>query len=453
MPPYIAASIVGLFIVSVFIIDSKRKPNVSYSHWIPFVWFLIVSSRPVAQWFYSASDAVSDASEVGSSPIDATVLTILIILGLFILSKRWGKCSQVLTNNIWLILLVLYCFISISWSDYPSVSFKRWVRGLGTLIMVLVVMTEVCPFETVRTMIRRSAFLTVSLSILVIRYFREIGVYYESWGARGFAGVTTGKNPLGRLCMILGTYFAWEIFTNWKNKNHKSITLYRSELFVNITFVIMILWLLRKADSATSLGCLIIGIGVLLLLSYSSIRKNITFITVALVLVVIIILLLDLDSDFLGIFTKSMDRDLTLTGRTEIWKLCLKFVENPLIGVGYDSFWLGERLDLFWGKVEGHPVQAHNGYIDVYIQIGIIGLFAIAAVMISIYNRIRKTLVNDFELGSIQCIVFIQYLIYNIPEDAFKLHSLYWFSFLLIELIVRNGVQPEVLENQQVNVI
>jgi exopolysaccharide production protein ExoQ len=434
MPSNVAALICSLFILIVFVIDSKRKPNVSFSHWVAFIWFLIVSSRPVVQWIDITAGAVRDATDPGSSPIDATILTVLLISGIAILSRRTERCKEVLRNNLWLVLLILYCLISILWSDYPAVSFKRWFRGMGTFIMVLVVVTEADPLETVRTMLRRCAFLTIPLSLLFIKYFRDLGVYYESWGAIGYSGVTTGKNLLGRLCLILGFYFFWEIVTNWKNQNNKSADVYKAELFINITFLIMILWLLLLVNSATSLGCLIIAICILLFLNFPGVRRNITNINITIILLVLIFFILDFTFDLSTIFITSLGRDTTLTGRTELWSICLKFVENPLIGVGYDSFWLGKRLELIGDKLGWYPMQAHNGYIDVYLQIGIIGMFLLLGVLVSIYNNIRKVLVNDFQLGCFQFSFLIQYLLYNITENAFKLQSFFWFVFLLIEL-------------------
>jgi exopolysaccharide production protein ExoQ len=166
MPANIAALLCSIFILIVFVIDSRRKPDVTFYHWVPFIWFLIVSSRPIVQWLDVTVDLEMAAGDPGSSTIDATILTILIIAGIVILSRRIKECTEILKNNLWLVLLITYCFISILWSDYPSLSFKRWFRGMGTFIMILVVLTEINPLETVKTMFRRCAFLTVPLSIL-----------------------------------------------------------------------------------------------------------------------------------------------------------------------------------------------------------------------------------------------------------------------------------------------
>ena len=197
MPSEVAAFLCSVFILTVFAVDFKRKPNVTISHWIPFIWFLIASSRSVVQWLYPNEATTMDIASLSSSKIDATVLTILIILGIVILSRRIKDCNQILINNQWLVFMFLYCGISVIWSDYSLVSLKRWFRGIGTFIMVLVVLTEIDPLETIKNMFRRCAFLMIPLSILFIKYFRDLGVYYGEFGGAEYVGVTTHKNLLG----------------------------------------------------------------------------------------------------------------------------------------------------------------------------------------------------------------------------------------------------------------
>src|SRR2546428_3149771 len=45
---------------------------------------------------------------------------------------------------------------------------------------------------------------------------------------------------------------------------------------------------------------------------------------------------------------ETMGRGPTLTGRTQIWHLVLSMTTNPLLGTGFESFWLGPRLQKIW---------------------------------------------------------------------------------------------------------
>jgi exopolysaccharide production protein ExoQ len=73
-----------------------------------------------------------------------------------------------------------------------------------------------------------------------------------------------------------------------------------------------------------------------------------------------------------GSVFQALGRNSTLTGRTDIWAAVLPMARNPLVGAGFESFWLSpsvhQRLaDLF----PGLPLnEAHNGYIEVYLELG-----------------------------------------------------------------------------------
>lgn len=428
MSPNIAALLCGVFILWVFILDVKKKPNVSLSHWIPFLWFLILSSRPVAQWFIQYTSGATESTEISGNIIDATILSILMILGVVILSGRIKSVQSIFKDNPWLVLFTLYCGISILWSDYPLISMKRWFRSLGLLIMVLVVLTETEAWETVKTMFRRCAYLMMPLSIILIKYFRNFGVYYGEGGGAEYCGVTTHKNHLGHLCYILGFYFIWELFVN--RKNNRTI-----DVFINIVIIIMIIWLLRTANSATSLASLIVAIFMLMLLYTPIIRNNIKKLNVMIIgaLFTIYILYLTIGSDF--IFS-SLGRDTTFTGRTELWNLCFQYAGNPIIGVGYDTFWYGDRLKIIWDRYWWHPIQAHNGYLEIFLELGIIGLILVSGIILSAYKKIRKSINVNYKIGSYQLIFLFIFLLNNVTENAFHFAGLFWFTFLILEFNV-----------------
>ena len=47
------------------------------------------------------------------------------------------------------------------------------------------------------------------------------------------------------------------------------------------------------------------------------------------------------------------------------------FVENPLLGAGFENFWVGER-QVTLGGLGGN--QAHNGYLEIYLNLGWVGI-------------------------------------------------------------------------------
>ena len=132
------------------------------------------------------------------SPVDASFYFAMLIAGFYVLLKRQVRLSEVVLNNGWLIAFLLYCFISIAWSDFPFVAFKRWIKILGHPIMVLIVLTEPDPEEALISLMKRCAYVIVPVSILFIKYYPYLGTKYDQWtGMQMNTGITISKNGLG----------------------------------------------------------------------------------------------------------------------------------------------------------------------------------------------------------------------------------------------------------------
>src|SRR5262245_1786846 len=118
-----------------------------------------------------------------------------------------------------------------------------------------------------------------------------------------------------------------------------------------------------------------------------------------------------------GLITSAVGRDPTLTGRTELWEMILPLTPNPVLGAGYEGFWLGRRLLAMWAALWWQPIQAHNGYIEVYLNLGFVGLLILGGFLLVSYYRVWTTAtVDHFSLG---LTVWVVTLFYNVTEAAF----------------------------------
>lgn len=433
MPPKIALLICSSFILGILIMDSKRKSDVSRALWIPLIWMLIVGSRMVSYWLNLGAPMRSPDLYLTGSPFDRMVFLSLIIAGVVILSRRKINWLKILRSNAWLVLLSLYGGISILWSDFPFVSFKRWIKASGNLIMVLIVLTDADPVEAIKRMFRRCAYVLIPLSIILIKYFPHLGrAYHRYTGQLLITGVTTNKNTLGSLCLVCGVFFFWNIVSVWRNKN---ISFEKKEVLVQILIFIMILWLLIKSNSATSIVCFIIGICTIIVINMSIFRKNAKYIGKYIVLISLCFLpFLLLGFDFLlSSAVDSTGHSETFWGRVSFWPELIGMMEaSPVIGIGYDSFWLGDRMERLWAKYWWHPTEAHNGYVETFLELGLIGLVLLAGVIICAYRNICREFMVDFDYGRFRISFLIIALFFNVTESAFNGVQLLWFIFLLI---------------------
>jgi O-antigen ligase len=414
MPPQLAL-LIGLLLVGyLFWMDLKRKDGPSKELWIPLIWMFLAGSRYVSQWLqYSPSS--SDASYEGS-PLDAVVFFLLIVGGLFVLSRRKIDWNRLFAQNKWIWFYFAYCAISIVWSDYPFVSFKRWIKELGNPIMVLVILTDRRPVEAIDSILRRLAVAWLPLSIVFFKYFPGLGrQFHESTGELFATGVGLHKNSLGMLCLICGIYFAWKYLV----KNRDNFKWNWQENIADLALMVLVVWLLNLSKSATSMVCLVVAV-ILILVGRLKIfaQKPGAIINLLIAFIPVFILLQEVFG-ITDIILDLLGRDRNLTTRVPIWEFLKGMAPNPILGAGYYSFWMGDRLEMIWGFTGRTINQAHNGYLEQYLNLGYIGLFFTGAMIVAGLLKVRRQLTVNYPLGMLNLCFIVSAVLYNYTEASF----------------------------------
>jgi exopolysaccharide production protein ExoQ len=429
-PPKVAALLTVAFIVFLFRRDIRESANVTAALWLPLLWILIGCSRSVSQWLGIFGLPVGGASSLEEgSPLDACVYFALIAGGMYVLTKRQVHLAEFVRNNGWLAAFLIYCGVAIVWSDFPFVAFKRWIKILGLPTMALIVLTEPDFEEALIRVMKRCAYVIVPVSILFIKYYPELGRGFDDWtGAPMNTGITTNKNSLGFDCLIVGLFFSWYLLQSLKTEKSKAR---RNELFLISGFLIMIWWLLLGAHSSTSLVSLLLGMLIMAALGLQSVKRSITLYVVTGVCVMAIA---ELAFGISAHFFALLHKDPTLTDRTPLWSELLKMKTNPIIGVGFESFWLGERREKLWAEHYWQPNEAHNGYLETYLNLGLIGLLILIGVIIASYRKARLELFRNFQFGRLRLGFLAAVVVYNWTEASFRGPNPLWLVFYIIAM-------------------
>jgi exopolysaccharide production protein ExoQ len=430
MPPRLASFLTWAFIIFLFRRDYREKPNVTGALWIPLIWFLIITTRAVTDWLSLFGVPIGGISLEEGSPLDASVYYSLIGAGIYVLRKRQVQISEVIRNNQWLAIFFVYCFLAILWSDFPFVAFKRWTKVIGHPIMVLIIFTEPDPMAAITRLMKRSAYVIFPVSILFIKYYPDWGRGFSFWtGAAYNTGITANKNLLGCDCLILGFFFFWYLLQTWRTERSKAR---RNELFLIAALLVGIWWLLSMAHSSTSFMSLLLGVLTVALLGLRFVNNRLigTYVIIA----VLAIAAAESTFDIYGRVLEFLSRDATLTERTLLWDSLFKVKINPVLGTGFESFWLGERREKLWVEHPWMPNQAHNGYLETYLNLGLIGLFLLIGLLIATFWKTRRDLLTNFEWGRFRLGFFIAVIVYNWTEASFKALHPVWFVFFIIAL-------------------
>lgn len=371
-------------------------------------------------------------------------MSTLILLGLFVLGSRAEQTKRILANNKWVFVLFIYIALSILWSNFPAISLRRGIRSIGTLVMVLVVLTERNPLQAVRALLRRLYLVHIPLSIMAVKYFRNIGVMYNWSGVEEqWIGLSIDKNSLGQVAMCSGAFWLWQILQDWPKK----------KLTLSLLLLGMSLWILRGSKtihSSTAIVGFVICVVMLLGLQYvkkraASAKRIILAGTLALTLLAPLVYFAfqAFDTTPVQMVLQATGRDMTLTDRTYMWTDVLNnAAKSPVVGVGIGAFWVGSvGYDMYplpnWSRItpEWRPTEGHNGFIDVYVELGAVGLALLLTVIGVAFGGAIANLESDFQFGSLRLTLLAAIVMNNITETSFLkgTHGL-WFLFLLVAI-------------------
>lgn len=432
MPPSLALFLWFVLLVGLLWFDPAKGTRVSGALWVPLTWMFFMGSRAPSQWLGVGSAGGMAQSFEEGNPLNRAFYLMLLILSIVILVSRSFRWEKFFAKNLALTAFLLFALASVLWSDFPFASFKKWFRDLGDYSLILVILSDRNPLEAVRTVLRRLGYLLIPLSVMLIKYFPAMAKDYDPWtGGQTFTGVSTSKNMLGIICLVCGIYFFWDTIVRWadrKNKKQKSI------IRVNAALLLMIVWLLNICDSATSRACLMIACIVILVAHSKAIQRRPRILTVAIPVIFLTFSLLFFGLGLNETFAGAVGRT-SLSGRPQIWHMVLSLHTNPLLGTGYESFWLGPRLQRIWAGGMGPINEAHNGYLEVYLNLGYVGLFLLFLFVAACYRNICKKLKPFSSIGSLALAIWTAFLFHNSTEADFR-SGLMWLTFVLAALAV-----------------
>jgi O-antigen ligase len=382
--------------------------------------------------------------QLDGSPVDAAAFGVLLAAAIVILIRRKGRVRTLLLSN-WLILIYfLYCLISVTWSYHPDVALKRWIKAIGDLAMVLIIATDVQPVVAVRNLVSRIGFLLLPTSVLFIKYYSDLGRRYWFDGSLMNTGVATDKNMLGLTVLVVSLVVFWNVRSLLIRKDEPN----RGRRLVAQSILLALgLWLFFLANSSTCKACFVLGSFLIIVSNLRMFRTRPTRVH-ALCLTILVVAVVALFFDGQAEVADALGRESSMSGRTDIWAAVIPAAPHSLIGAGFESFWISPRVLIFqrtllrlgWFPqvVEGLN-EAHNGYIEVYLNLGWIGVCLIALILIRGYRQAVEAFQRDSEVGSLFIAYIAAAVFYTMTEVGFRMLNPCWI-FLLLAIVSASGV-------------
>jgi O-antigen ligase len=131
----------------------------------------------------------------------------------------------------------------------------------------------------------------------------------------------------------------------------------------------------------------------------------------------------------------ALGRDLTLTGRTDIWEAAAPAVAaQPWLGYGYYAFWLPENGPAYWVReaVAWQVASAHSSWLELALGMGRIGVLLFALQLIATLRRGWGALF-DARAGLWAPAFLAAFALYTFSEShALQANNLFWTIYVAV---------------------
>lgn len=352
-----------------------------------------------------------------------------------LIMARWKRFKALVIKEKIFWLLLGIALVSVFWSDSPTLTLSRSINLVQVTLFAVYFATRYSLKEQLQLLAWTLGIAGLSSAAVALALPRRGLMGLEETAAEAYAhagawrGVFGHKNVLGR-AMVLSAL----VFLFLANSSRK----YRWVAWIGFGFSVGLIVL-----STSKTALVILPIVMALLPLYRALRWKNTlavFVLITLILVGggVALFLVSNPEWFLGV----LGRDVTLTGRTVLWAAVFyKIWERPWLGYGYDGFWQGwdGESAFVWSLVRWEVPNAHNGFFDLWLDLGLLGLSTFTLLFVKTCFRAATwiRLTNSVE-GFIPLTYLTFILLSNLTESSLMRQDIFWILYAAFTFSMHN---------------
>jgi O-antigen ligase len=269
-----------------------------------------------------------------------------------------------------LLAFLAWCLASYGWSADPGNSVRRLI-DLTALVAVGWVAGSVLGGRRARNALARTVQGMLVLTAATMVIAPTWGAAPTSDGAPGWHGPFPHKNGLGFFCAFAAVTLWTTLPRGWPRR-----------LWLGLVVVLLV-----GSQSASPLAALVVAASAMAWHTARSSRpvrgRLAADATAAGVLATIgLVALL-----WPGLLFGALGRDSSLTGRRAIWTAVEHWMGmRPLAGYGFGGVWEDPTAVTLaiWRESRFDAFYAHNGYLDIALQVGFVGLVLLVIVLVGL---------------------------------------------------------------------
>ncbi|MBK7378004.1 MAG: O-antigen ligase family protein [Ignavibacteriales bacterium] len=324
----------------------------------------------------------AEVAEIGTSNIiNQIVFSSLFILSLIALLPKRRELLSFIIKEKFLTAFIIWCFLSLIWSEFSFNSFKRLFQMFCTISVSIAFLLHNDSRNDLLKFIKYIIYLYLILSFLsVILVPDALDPDFHTW-----RGLTSQKNMLGQDALI-SSIFCYLFYKNTDEFYSRVIAM----MMMLLSIVLMV-----GSMSSTSILIFIFLLALSIFYfvyklfeptGYGRTAASILIFTLLSCLLAVI----TLAPDFFKLIPELFGKDDTFSGRTDLWTYMLfEISKHPWLGAGYQGFWVVENKSVLviYDYFVWLPNQSHNGYIDIINEVGFIGFILFLFFIVSYFTR------------------------------------------------------------------
>lgn len=379
---------------------------------------------------------------VQGDPIMQALLLLVEAIALLLLIRRPRRFGRELQQLGWLCPLLLLASLSLVWSQDSAITLRRVIALVGSSLFGLYIGLRLSLDEQLKVLGRTLAVLLI-LSVLFALLLPQYGIE-SGQVAAGWQGVFQTKNVLGRFASLAAIAFFLQ-----------SMAVGQGPQWANRCWVVVAVFVLVFSHSVT--GLLVTGVFTLIFPTLRLLRlRNKLAVPALLFVCAVSASLIAFLVEYYTVALGMLDRNTTLTGRAKLWALVFDAIAHrPWLGAGYGAFWLGWQGDsgAIWSQVTWEPPHSHNGFLDLWLELGILGIsLFLVGYGVSIRRAIVRVRAESTTVSQWAILFLIFYFLYNFTESSLvRQNSVFWVLYVavVVQLNARKqGVPRSALAEQ-----
>lgn len=301
------------------------------------------------------------------------------VFALAMLFNNRQKVAYLCQQNLSLLLFVIFVAASPLWSELPNLGMRRSFAFTGNVILAFYLVTRFSPREFLEILGWVFA-ITLLVDVAVIVALPSVGIDFRRGALVGAHG---HKNDFGQM-MVLGAAVYWVL----KSKPGWLGILAWGGFILCVALACLTL---SRSAWLVLAGLFVVGLPLIRSLQNPTLAPSLRMLWVAVFGVGSFLLFL---LEFYGAGLESIGKDVTLTNRTLIWNRAIELGwSQPWLGAGFGTFWESSLGKIFAekGREIGH---AHNGFVEMWLQLGFVGLGLFLFVLLNTSLRVLRQILR-----------------------------------------------------------